>query len=195
MARRLQRTGDRRRVGRRRLPVGFAAVIPAAGWIGDRFGTKRVFVDLAGVLRRDVAAVRRLAIARAARSSSASCRASAAACSPRSAARCSTGPSRSRSGPRRRSACSACRCSRRRSARCSAGCSSTRRRGAGSSSSTGRSASSRRVSWRWLARRPGRTRAGFDLAGLVLCRRPGVSILLYTLTIGPHGGLAVDRRP
>ena len=34
--------------------LSFAAVIPIAGWVGDRFGTKRVFV-IARDLRRHVA--------------------------------------------------------------------------------------------------------------------------------------------
>ena len=88
--------------------LSFAAVIPAAGWLGDRFGTKRVFVValaifvamslLCGVAQSlDQLVFFRILQGRAAVSSR------------RSDRRCSTAPSRWPNGPRRRSACSASR--------------------------------------------------------------------------------------
>ena len=100
---------DRRRVPRPRpiewvVPgylLSLAVWIPASGWIGDRFGTKRMFL-FALALFLGGSALCGLAQNSVSSSPSVSSRASAAACSRRSAPRCCSAPSRRSSGRGRR---------------------------------------------------------------------------------------------
>ena len=78
--------------------LALAVSIPASGWMGDRFGTKRVFLSrsrCSSAARRCAGWPRRIGQLVA----SASSRASAAGCSRRSASPCCSGPSRRSSGP------------------------------------------------------------------------------------------------
>ena len=79
--------------------LALAVSIPASGWMGDRFGTKRVFLCALGAVRRRLGDVRAGPDASASSSRSGSSRASAAGCSRRSASPCCSGPSRRSSGP------------------------------------------------------------------------------------------------
>ena len=79
--------------------LSLAVWIPASGWMGDRFGTKRVFLAALAAVRRRLDDVRRWPRRSASWSPSASSRASAAGCSRRSASPCCSGPSRRSSGP------------------------------------------------------------------------------------------------
>ena len=60
--------------------VSLAVVIPVSGWLGDRFGSKRVLMTAIVLFTAGVRAVRRGADLRATGRASACCRASAAAC-------------------------------------------------------------------------------------------------------------------
>ena len=81
--------------------LALAVWIPASGWMGDRFGTKRMFLFALGMFVVG-SVLCGLARTSASWSPSGSCRASAAACSRRSASPCCSAPSRRSSGPRHR---------------------------------------------------------------------------------------------
>ena len=60
--------------------LALATVIPITGWAADRFGTKRLYLTVAGAVRRRLGAVQHGLGHRPADRASGCCRASAAAC-------------------------------------------------------------------------------------------------------------------
>ena len=117
----------------------------------------------------------------------------------RSAPRCCSARSRRSSGPRRRPSSSSRPCSRRRSARSSAAGSSPTCRGAGSSTSTCRSAIFGFVIGALFLREHREGTAGrFDARRASSSRAPGSRSVLYALSEGPEKGwtfAAGPRRP